>query len=331
MLPSKEIYTYRAPWPVYGLAWCHNTDNPFRLAFGSFVEEYINKVQVVELSTETQDLKLVAEADHEYPLTKILWSPEKSNQNSNMFATTGDYLRIWDFKDSSRIENKCRLNNIKSNAAAPQTSFDWNETSPNLIVTASIDTTCTVWDLNTQAAKTQLIAHDKEVYDVAFASGTSDIFASVGADGSVRMFDLRALEHSTIIYESPAEGQSSPLLRLDWNKLDPNYIATFQVDSNQVIILDIRIPTMPVTELRGHQAAVNSCVWAPHSSGHICTAGDDSQALVWDLSQMSRGKYVQEPILAYQAESEINQLSWSSTKSDWVAISFGQSVQALRV
>lgn len=51
--------------------------------------------------------------------------------------------------------------------------------------------------------KTQLIAHDKEVYDIAFsrAGGGRDMFASVGADGSVRMFDLRHLEHSTIIYE----------------------------------------------------------------------------------------------------------------------------------
>ena len=35
-------------------------------------------------------------------------------------------------------------------------------------------------------AKTQLIAHDKEVYDLAFASGVN-VFASVGADGSVRV------------------------------------------------------------------------------------------------------------------------------------------------
>ena len=34
-------------------------------------------------------------------------------------------------------------------------------------------------------AKTQLIAHDKEVYDIAFAAGVN-VFASVGADGSVR-------------------------------------------------------------------------------------------------------------------------------------------------
>jgi WD repeat-containing protein 68 len=32
--------------------------------------------------------------------------------------------------------------------------------------TACIDTTCTIWDVNTQQAKTQIIAHDKEVYDI---------------------------------------------------------------------------------------------------------------------------------------------------------------------
>ena len=132
--------------------------------------------------------------------------------------------------------------------------------------TSSIDTTCTIWGLETSQVigrvphmvtgqvKTQLIAHDKEVYDIAFskgkfwwikmnhignqitnciipfrplllyqvsnyynilfflyiAGGGRDMFASVGADGSVRMFDLRHLEHSTIIYEDP---QHTPLLR----------------------------------------------------------------------------------------------------------------------
>ena len=67
-------------------------------------------------------------------------------------------------------------------------------------------------NVETHQAKTQLIAHDKEVYDLAFAPST-DVFASAGADGSVRMFDLRSLEHSTIIYESP---ELVPLLRLCW-------------------------------------------------------------------------------------------------------------------
>ena len=52
--------------------------------------------------------------------------------------------------------------------------------------------------------------------------------------------------------------------------------------------MDIRFPTLPVAELQRHQACVNALAWAPHSSCHICTAGDDSQALIWDLSSMSQ-------------------------------------------
>ena len=108
--------------------------------------------------------------------------------------------------------------NKNSEYCAPLTSFDWNEYDPSMIGTSSIDTTCTIWDINTQTARTQLIAHDREVFDLAFSRGT-DVFASVGADGSVRLFDLRSLEHSTIIYETP---KLEPLLRLEWNKQDPS-------------------------------------------------------------------------------------------------------------
>lgn len=75
-----------------------------------------------------------------------------------------------------------------------------------------------------------------QVYDIAFsrAGGGRDMFASVGADGSVRMFDLRHLEHSTIIYEDP---QHHPLLRLCWNKQDPNYLATMAMDGMEVFLL----------------------------------------------------------------------------------------------
>lgn len=75
-----------------------------------------------------------------------------------------------------------------------------------------------------------------QVYDIAFsrAGGGRDMFASVGADGSVRMFDLRHLEHSTIIYEDP---QHHPLLRLCWNKQDPNYLATMAMDGMEVSLI----------------------------------------------------------------------------------------------
>ena len=41
----KEIYKYEAPWTVYSMNWSIRPDKRFRLALGSFVEEYNNKVK----------------------------------------------------------------------------------------------------------------------------------------------------------------------------------------------------------------------------------------------------------------------------------------------
>jgi DDB1- and CUL4-associated factor 7 len=210
------------------------------LAIGSYIEQYSNTVSIVKKNPSDNDLGHMlykaGELDHPYPCTKILWSPDVRRTTSrDLLATTGDYLRVWNILDDGmgrgtvKCVKECLLNNNKtSEYCAPLTSFDWNETDTNIIGTSSIDTTCTIWDIETQTARTQLIAHDREVFDLAFARG-KDVFASVGADGSVRMFDLRSLEHSTIIYESPAPS-FDPLLRIEWNKQDPNYLATFMVD-----------------------------------------------------------------------------------------------------
>jgi WD repeat-containing protein 68 len=89
-----------------------------------------------------------------------------------------------------------------------------------------------------------------------------------------------------------------------------------------------------MAELQRHQQSVNALCWAPHSSSHICTAGDDSQALIWDLSNAAGqppGGGGLDPILAYSAGAEVTQLQWGVTQPDWVAICFADKCQILRV
>lgn len=259
--------------------------------------------------------------------------------DTELLASSAECLHIWELQRSSNIDDlyedyeamslrnisnkprapktrftlkeKCALAHAKSTNSppAPLTSFSWNAPSPNLIVTSSIDTTCTIWDLPTRSALTQLIAHDREVYDVDWCPGSADVFASVGADGSVRVFDLRNLEHSTIIYETnpqqtPPSSRNTdsmsfgsnpalPLLRIAFNPWDANYLATFHLESDTVQILDVRAPGSPILELRGHSGPVNSVAWGPPShslgrngpsKGMICTGGDDAQCLVYDMA-----------------------------------------------
>ena len=56
------------------------------------------------------------------------------------------------------------------------------------------------------------------------------------------------------------------------------------------------------------------------------------QALIWDLSNLGTQQDLNmDPILAYYAQSEVNQLQWSSAQPDWVAICFANKTQILRV
>lgn len=58
-------------------------------------------------------------------------------------------------------------------------------------------------------------------------------------------------------------------------------------------------------------------------------AGDDHQALIWDIQQMPRA--IEDPILAYTAGGEINQIQWSSTQPDWISICYNNCMEILRV
>ncbi|MCJ1308887.1 hypothetical protein MMC25_002542 [Agyrium rufum] len=321
-------------WPVHshGLG-----DSAGKMAIGSYLEDGHNFIQILETQITPDpepemssggprygvEYTKTAEATHSYPVTRILWEPESSQkQSTDLLATSGDHLRLWSLpanpnqNQSNSITRQTQskevvqkltplalLSNSKSpEHTAPLTSLDWNTLSPSLIITSSIDTTCTIWDIPSLTAKTQLIAHDKEVFDVRFCAHSVDVFVSCGADGSVRMFDLRSLEHSTIIYEpsekndksgspgdvSPTKAQQTisyapPLLRLAASPHDAHLLATFSQDSNIIRILDVRQPGQALLELQGHSAAINCMEWSPTRRGLMASGGDDSLVLIWDL------------------------------------------------
>ncbi len=118
---KKEIYSYKAPWTAYTMAWCRNTDGRFKMAVGSFIEEYSNKIEIVQLQKDSNangQFSKLCTFDHPYPATKIMWAPSKHNLTSkDLLATTGDYLRIWTLDAENNIEMKGVLNNNKNAGA----------------------------------------------------------------------------------------------------------------------------------------------------------------------------------------------------------------------
>ncbi|CAD6573357.1 MAG: hypothetical protein TREMPRED_000785 [Tremellales sp. Tagirdzhanova-0007] len=268
------------------------------------------------------DFQQLTQSNLAFPATKVGWEPQQSLAGASheegggrgeLLATTGDVLRIWELgknwngeergwtnvgrngwshgvRDYVLSARSVLTNKSKSpqTGLPPITSFSWNPQSPNFIVTCSTDTTATLWDINTSQALTQLIAHDRAVFDLSWLPNSSDIFVSVGADGSLRAFDLRTLEHSTILYES---SEDTPLARIAFSNREQHMLACFGLEDSKVLVLDMRSPGQPVAELIGHQAPLGAIAWGAggdqtHSAGgYIASCGDDSQLLLYDLTQ----------------------------------------------
>ncbi|KAK4229209.1 WD40-repeat-containing domain protein [Podospora fimiseda] len=399
---QSRTSNYMAPWALYAFDWCKwapQGNSAGKLAIGSYLEDGHNYIQILDAqmnatppeaftpggSRYTMDFTRIAEATHSYPVTRLLWEPPSSQkQSTDLLATSGDHLRLWSLPSDPQIATPgstitsrngrdapitkltplALLSNSKTpDHTAPLTSLDWNTVTPSLIITSSIDTTCTIWDIPSLTAKTQLIAHDKEVYDVRFCANSVDVFVSCGQDGSVRMFDLRSLEHSTIIYEptgkeekTPDGGRISPtlaqqtmshppaLLRLATSPHDQQLLATFAQDSNVIRILDVRQPGQALLELRGHAGSLNCVEWSPLRRGTLASGADDCQVLIWDLLNQNStglngaapGENVRSPVASWQCEYEVGNLGWVPHMSggdygEWLGVSAGRGVWGVKL
>lgn len=168
-------------------------------------------------------------------------------------------MRLYKIQDNNVSLVANLQNNLQKELAAPLTSFDWNICHPEIICCSSIDTTCTIWDIAEEKLNKQVITHDKEVFDICF-SPEGNLFGTVGADCTARLFDVRDLTRSDIIYEN-----NEPLLRVAFNSGRATILAFTSLFSPAITLMDIRKPFSPLSKLVYHKKPVSNIAWSPYS------------------------------------------------------------------
>jgi WD repeat-containing protein 68 len=356
---KKEVYKFETNWLISNVSW--SKDGTYKLAVTSYLEQYKNFVQIVNLDNDEpgQEIESVCTFEHPYPATKVLWSPQTSIGSSPMLATTADYLRLWRFdKDElassggvptefsqntgdKRVKLECLLDANR----APLTSFDWSDDAA-LIVTSSLDTSCTVWDITVGKAISSFDSesivqnmsskvstlNDHHVYDIAWshrATGREEIVLC--RDDSIRLVDLRGPNDPVVLYELEnrlkSSGDGTSLVRVSCSKQDSNLVATFANDSGRLLVIDLRKTGQTLCTL-DHSDSVNAISWSPRSSKGICSGGDDNQALIWRIPE--HADQFNEPLLAYRASGKINAIDWSPSNI-FISIGYQNTLELLRV
>ena len=105
----------------------------FRLALGSFIDDFSNQLQIIGLSSPSPlndadappsgldggDFNVLANAHHGYPATKVSWEPSSisslsplKRSNCELIASTSDVLKIWEFNPHQLQQNQQNPNFI---------------------------------------------------------------------------------------------------------------------------------------------------------------------------------------------------------------------------
>jgi WD repeat-containing protein 68 len=315
-----------------------NTNNNINiLSFSQFdlknennEENYINIININDYNDNINNINYVnnnsvilrSQVQCDFPVSSLLFSPHE--QNKNLLASTSDILRLYSYEEE-KLSLKVAFKKRRKDYCGPLTACDWSKSNNSIIGICSVDTTCSIFDLNKLEVKYMIIAHDKEVYDISLGRDEFT-FMSTGADGSVRLFDSRSPNSSSIIFETI---DKSPMIRLKWNLVNPNFILTVIVDKNEIYILDQRKLTSPYAILKVHTNVVNNAIWAPESSSNIISVSDDKSALLWDIN--SDSEEPEEYFMKYEADFEIENVAWDNVTQNWIGIIDGNQAEILRI
>ena len=348
---TKYIKRYKSDSRLYGITFQSSVESDIinfaisslniskdnNISLLSFKQEEVNDEDEEESKKEDKEdinqnnieepdegmIKLKSQVKCEFPVSSILFSPHE--QNKNLLISTSDLLNLYSYEDE-QLNLKVALKRKYKDYCGPFTSCDWSRANNAIIGVSSVDKTCSIYDLNKSEEKYMIIAHDKEVYDISLGQDEF-IFMSTGADGSVRLFDSRQANSSSIIFETNNE---SAMTRLKWNLVNPNFILIVTVDKNIIYILDQRKLSYPYAVLKVHKDVVNNAIWAPQSNTNLISVSDDKSALIWDIYSDDSNK-PEEYIMEYNAENEIENVAWGDITQNWIGLIDGNQAEVLRI
>lgn len=123
------------------------------------------------------------------------------------------------------------------------------------------------------------------VNDVAWHRHNRDIFASVGDDRGLAIWDVRTLSGKAAPTHTVDAAHSNDAMSVSFNPFQEFLLITGGKDS-LVKLWDTRTLRAPMHVFEGHQKAVGTVAFSPFDEGVFASAGEDRRVMVWDCSRI---------------------------------------------
>ena len=164
--------------------------------------------------------------------------------------------------------------------------LSWNPVKEGILLSGSDDGSVCIWDvreggLEVAALHTWSAAHSSVVEDVDWHNKEGDIFATVGDDSCLRIWDQRTSMQTNFVENA----HKSDVNCVSFNPISEFLLATGGTDRN-VTCWDLRNLSRKLFDLEGHQSGVYQINWAPFNESVLASCGTDRRVHIWDLSRL---------------------------------------------
>ena len=168
--------------------------------------------------------------------------------------------------------------------------MSWHPRKQGILLTASEDTTIHQWDINNFSASSKELAparvytgHTAWVEDVAWSPLIDPIFASVGDDKKLMIWDTR----SSVLNKAhfSVDAHAAEINCVAFNPKNEHILATGSSDKT-VALWDMRNLKHRLHTFEGHQDEILQLAWSPHNETILASSSGDRRLNIWDLSRI---------------------------------------------
>ncbi|KAG6813241.1 Histone acetyltransferase type B subunit 2 [Tricholoma furcatifolium] len=232
-------------------------------------------------------IQVIQKINHAGEVNRARYMP----QNPDLIATktiTGEVFVFDRTKHSSEPERggQCKPDIRLIGQNREGFGLAWNPNTSGHILAASEDMTVCHWDINsytkgnaTTLPTTVFKGHTSVVGDVDWHASDENVFASVGDDKMLMIWDKRTPENPT----SKVQAHEQEILAVAFSPSTPHLLITGGADKT-CILHDTRTPGRTLHVFESHTDEVLHVAWSPHSPSVFASASSDRRINVWDLS-----------------------------------------------
>jgi len=259
-------------------------------------------------------IKILVEIPHEGDLNKVRCCPYNNNiiatKTSNGAIYLFDYLNYQSQSESNiRCFPKMKL---EGHGKVDGYSLQWNSFKQGIILSGSYDSLICMWDVNRAKknlqSRSRFRCHFGYVEDVAWFPNNVNLFGSVGNDGLMVIWDVRATTNIIIHMSTFAV-----------NCLSFNYhndmLVSVGLDNGVIHFLDLRRLFLSLISLKGHKDPIRHISFSPNDQSKLATGADDGMVCIWDFFQHQKNKMVTNhselTFLHGSGTSPVNDLVWN--------------------